>query len=88
MVSSRLATAAIGVAVSLGLTLLAWKYFGNPMFLLFVPFVPFLFRRRGDRKDRTDAEGPPVRRCPECGFTARDPDFEYCPRDGHELRRR
>ncbi|MFB6266877.1 MAG: hypothetical protein ABEI31_04390 [Halodesulfurarchaeum sp.] len=87
MVSSRLATAALGVAVSLGLTLLAWQYFGSPVFLLFVPFVPFLFRRRDSQQDAEGPTQPSIRTCPECGFTTRDPDFQYCPRDGRELRR-
>ena len=80
MVSSRLGTALLGVAVSLGLSILLWQYFGSPIFFLFVPFVPFLFRRS------TERDRPPVRVCGECGFATRDPEFEYCPRAGTRLR--
>jgi hypothetical protein len=47
------------------------------LFFLFVPFVPFLFRGARER--------PPVRECPVCGFRTRDPEYDYCPRDGHRL---
>jgi hypothetical protein len=80
MVSSRLATAAVGVAVSLAVSAAIWWYFDVALFLLAVPLVPFLFRSRGD-DDR-----PPVRTCPECGFGTRNPSFEHCPRDGTRLR--
>lgn len=79
MVGSRLATALLGLVVSLGLSILLWQYFGSPIFFLFVPFVPFLFRRG------TERETPPVRVCEDCGFQTRDPEFEYCPRDGNRL---
>jgi len=85
MVSSRLATAAAGVAVSLAVSLAVsvavWWYFDVALFFLAVPFVPFLFRSR-DGDDR-----PAVRTCPECGFSTRAPSFEHCPRDGTRLRR-
>jgi hypothetical protein len=29
-----------------------------------------------------------VLRCPACGFETRDPEFDYCPRDGRRLQRR
>jgi len=82
MVSSRLATAVAGVVLSLAASLVIWWVFDVGLFFLAVPFVPFLFRRRGgdDAVDR-----PPVRTCPECGFSTRDPSFDYCPRDGAEL---
>lgn len=82
MVSSRLATAVAGVAVSLAVSVVLWWVFDVALFLLAVPFVPFLFRRRGADDDR-----PPVRTCPECGFSTRNPSFEHCPRDGTRLRR-
>lgn len=79
MVGSRTLTALVGVAVSLLVTAAAWYYFDSLFVFLFVPFVPFLFRRFG--RD----EHPPVRECPDCGFRTRDPSFEHCPRDGARL---
>lgn len=79
MVSSRTATAAAGLAVSLLVSVAAWYYLDTFLLFLFVPFVPFLFRRGADR------EGPPAKRCPVCGFEARQPGFDYCPRDGTAL---
>lgn len=79
MVGSRTVTALAGLAVSLGASVALWWYFGSPVFFLFVPFVPFLLRGGGD--DRR----PPARSCPRCGFRARDPSFEFCPRDGSRL---
>jgi hypothetical protein len=82
MVSSRLATAAVGVAVSLAASVAIWWFFDVALFLLAVPFVPFLFRSRGGADDR-----PSVRTCPECGFSTRNQSFEHCPRDGTKLQR-
>lgn len=76
MLSSRTATAAAGLLASLAVTLVLWWYFDTLLFLLVVPFVPFLFRNR---------EQPPVRECPQCGFQTRDGQFAYCPRDGTRL---
>ena len=73
---ARAATAAAGLVVSVGLSVLAWRYFGLPVFLVFLPFVPFLFRSR---------ERQSVRECPVCGFRTRDEDYDYCPRDGERL---
>ena len=81
MVSSRTVTALAGLVASLVLSALLWQLFGSPVFFLFVPFVPFLFRSRSD----TTEQRPPRRSCPACGFETRDPDFEYCPRDGTRL---
>ncbi|MFB6071586.1 MAG: hypothetical protein ABEJ88_01310 [Halobacterium sp.] len=81
MVSARAATALAGVLASLAVSFVLWQVFGVPLFFLAVPFVPFLFRKRSDQR-------PPVRECSECGFRTRDPDFEYCPRDGTELETR
>lgn len=58
--------------------LLAW-YFNALFLFLFLPFVPFLFRRGGDRG---------VASCPECGFSTRNQEFTHCPRDGSRLERR
>lgn len=82
MVSARIGSALLGLVLSLGLSVVLWQYFGSPVFFLFVPFVPFLFSRRGD------TARPPVRSCETCGFETRDPAFEYCPRDGTRLRER
>jgi hypothetical protein len=80
MVGSRTATAVAGLAASLAVSAAAWYYFDTLAVLLLVPFVPVLFGGRADR--------PPVRECPACGFTVRDPSFEHCPRDGTALVRR
>jgi hypothetical protein len=77
MGSSRLVTAAIGVVGSLGISIAAWVLFDTLAVFLFVPFIPFLFRR-GESQ-------PPTYRCPECDFRTRDPEFTYCPRDGRRL---
>lgn len=69
-------TALVGLVVSLAITVVAWLIFRTLLVFLFVPFVPFLFRRRGR---------PPVRRCPTCGYQTRDSDDAYCPRDGTAL---
>lgn len=77
MVGARTRNALLGLAVSLLVTAVAWVVFDTLLVFLFLPFVPFLFRRSSAR--------PPVRRCPECGFATRDPESAYCPRDGTEL---
>ena len=76
---ASLVAAAAGLLGSLLLSVAAYVYFDTLLLFLFVPFVPFLFRRSTDR--------PPVRRCPTCGFRTRSPEFDYCPRDGTELER-
>lgn len=81
MVSSRLATAVVGILVSLAVSFVVWRVFDVAVFFLAVPFVPFLFRRRVDDGD----DRPAVRTCPECGFSTRNQSFEHCPRDGTRL---
>jgi hypothetical protein len=76
MVSARSATALVGLLLSLAASVVLWVAFDIPAFLVVVPFVPFLLRR---------GERPPVRECPVCGFRTRDPDHDFCPRDGHRL---
>jgi hypothetical protein len=80
MVGSRTLTALVGVVASLLLSAVLWWQFDTLAFLLFVPFVPFLFRRasRGT-SDRT------ARQCPVCGFETTDDAYDYCPRDGTRL---
>ncbi|WP_232702348.1 hypothetical protein [Halobacterium wangiae] len=82
MVSARLATAVAGVVLSLLVSAIIWYVFDVALFFLAVPFVPFLFRSRGDSTE------PPTWTCPQCGFSSRNPDFDYCPRDGTRLERR
>lgn len=78
MVSSRTATAALGLVGSLVISIVAWVYFDTLFLFLFVPFIPLLLRRGGESE-------PPVKECPECGFRTRAPEFTHCPRDGTEL---
>ncbi len=82
MVSSRTATAAAGVLASLAVSVVAWVVFDVALLFLAVPLVPLLFRRRGDDDE------PPVYECSTCGFRTRDPEFDYCPRDGTRLEER
>lgn len=81
MVSARLATAVVGVILSLLLSFVLWQVFDIALFFLAVPFVPFLFRSSRDRSE------PETWVCRECGFHTRDPEFDYCPRDGTRLER-
>lgn len=75
---SRTATAIAGLGLSVAVSIVAWVVFDFPFLFLFVPFIPFLFRRG-------EADRPTVHECPECGFTTRNPEFTYCPRDGTPL---
>lgn len=81
MVGSRTLTALAGLLGSVALSALVYVYTGSILFFLFIPFIPFLFLRGGD----DDGDGPPVRTCSRCEFSTRDPEFEYCPRDGSRL---
>ena len=83
MVGARTATALAGVAVSLALSILLWMVFDTLLLFLFVPFVPFLFRGFGTSDGRE--REPAVRACPQCGFSTRNDEYDYCPRDGHRL---
>ena len=80
---SRLLTAAIGLLASLLVSAVVYVYFDTLLLFLFVPLVPFLFRGLGD--DESATTGPPVRECPRCGYRTRDPEHDYCPRDGARL---
>ncbi|NUB90251.1 hypothetical protein HT576_04275 [Haloterrigena sp. SYSU A121-1] len=80
MPGSRTATAAIGLLVSLLVSVVLWWRFETFAFFLFVPFVPFLFR--GSGQSATEAT---TRTCPSCGFQTRNRAYEYCPRDGTRL---
>lgn len=83
MSRSRTLTALVGIAGSLTLSALLYAYTGSVLFFLFVPFLPLLFVRRGDPEPSEDAD--PVRECSRCDFVTRNPEFEYCPRDGSRL---
>lgn len=80
MVGSRTVTALAGVGVSVVVSILLWVWLDTLAVFLFVPIVPFLFRGVRQRE-----QGPAVRECPACGFETRSPEFDYCPRDGHQL---
>ncbi|PSQ11861.1 hypothetical protein BRC93_03975 [Halobacteriales archaeon QS_5_70_15] len=84
MVSSRVATAAAGLFASLAVSAALWYYFDSLLFFLFVPFVPFLFRRAGGVD--TDRR-PGAAECPVCGYRTVDPEHDYCPQDGTRLER-
>ena len=85
MVGSRTLTAAVGLAIGLAISVLAWVYWDTLLLFVFLPFVPFLFWRPGSQ---CDAPTSHPRECPVCGFQTRNPEFEYCPRDGHRLETR
>ncbi len=81
MVSSRTATALVGLIVSLGISVGAWALFDTFLLFLLVPVVPLLFRRRTEEEPDPRAS----KRCPHCGFTTSEPTFTHCPRDGSRL---
>ncbi|WP_435175116.1 hypothetical protein [Halorussus sp. AFM4] len=91
---SRTATALVGLAAGLAVSLAAWYYFDTLVVFFVLPFVPILFRGRGGSPDSADGrvgaatDAPPVKECPRCGFRTRDPEFSHCPRDGTSLERR
>ena len=70
-------TAVVGLLGSLLVSVLLWRYFDTVAFFLFVPFVPFLFRRLESDEPR--------RECPVCGFRTTNAEYEHCPRDGTRL---
>ncbi|MCT9097377.1 hypothetical protein [Haloarchaeobius sp. HME9146] len=75
----RILTLLAGVLASLVITAALWWYFETLAVFLFLPFVPFLFRRGDGSRE------PEGRTCPRCGFRTTDPGYEYCPRDGEPL---
>lgn len=80
---SRGLTALAGLLASLAITVGIYLYTGWLFVFLVVPFVPILFSRS---RTEPSIDRPPVNACPQCGFRTRDPEFEYCPRDGRRLR--
>jgi len=97
MDGSRTLTALVGLALGLAVSVAAWLLFDTLAVFLFLPFLPFLFGggrpERGDTAagaDGADArsadrDAVPVRECPACDFRSRDPEYDYCPRDGRRL---
>ena len=81
MAGSRTLTPLAGLAAGPGLSAALYLYTGSVLFFLFVPFVPVL-PGAGGSADRT---APPQTACARCSFRARNPAFEYCPRDGSRL---
>lgn len=66
------------ILLSAALTFVGWVLFDIPFFalFLFLPFLPILFYR---------PRAEPLRACPGCGWSTREPDLHYCPRDGQRL---
>jgi hypothetical protein len=84
MDASRTVTALVGVVVSLAISAAIYVVTGSMLLFVVVPLVPFLFTRlHGGETEGSDRASS--RECPACGFRARSPDFEYCPRDGRRL---
>lgn len=71
----------MGLLASLGLSVALWWYFDTLAVFLFVPFIPFLFRRGRSEQARERQ----VRTCPRCDFRTERTEFDYCPRDGARL---
>ncbi|MGZ4936656.1 MAG: hypothetical protein ACXV5D_06760 [Halobacteriota archaeon] len=63
-------------AGSIVLTVALIALFHVPFLFVFLPIVPFLFRRR---------HVPPVKRCTSCAWYTSDPRYRYCPCDGTPL---
>jgi hypothetical protein len=82
MVGSRAVTALAGLVASLAVSVAVWMYTGSLLLFVFVPFIPFLLSS-SLRRDAGDHR--PGKACPQCGFRTRDPEFDYCPRDGRRL---
>lgn len=83
MVGSRTATAAVGLLASLAITVALWWYFETLAVFLFLPFIPFLFRRASGEREQDSARE--VRTCPQCDFRTPNDEYDYCPRDGRRL---
>jgi len=81
----RTATAAVGLLLSLVVSVAAWYFFDTLLLFLFLPFVPILFRGRGSSSGRGSKGRVPVKESPRCGFRTRNPEFSHCPRDGIRL---
>lgn len=84
MVSSRTATALVGLLASVAISVAVWQLTGSVVAFLFLPFLPVLLRGRGG-DDAGDRQRPAVRTCPVCDYRTRNPEFAHCPRDGTPL---
>lgn len=77
MAISRTDTAILGISliVSVG----AWLVFETVLVVLVIPFIPLVLRgyQRPERKQ-----------CPNCSFETGSSEYEYCPRDGTQLKDR
>lgn len=73
------AVAAVGVALTAISFAGGWPWGG--LFLL----LPLVFPPLRLGKRVTDR--PEAKRCMKCGFESREPDVEFCPRDGTRLAR-
>ncbi len=62
---------------SIALTIVLISRFHVPFLFVFLPIVPFLFRRR--------RHAPLVKRCTSCAWYTSDPRYRYCPCDGTPL---
>lgn len=85
MQGSRTLTALAGITGSIAVSVVVYVYTGSLLLFFFIPFIPFLFLNRGGEETDSDRRRPPVRECSRCGFTIKNPEFEYCPRDGSRL---
>ncbi len=80
MVGARSATAAVGIIASFFISVILWWFFETALVFLFVPFVPFLFRRYTN-----EAPEDSIRNCPTCGYQTTNDAYSYCPKDGTRL---
>ena len=85
MAASRTLTALFGLVGSLAISAAIYAATGSLLLFLLVPFVPFLLSRSPGEESPGPTRAPP-RECPACDFRARNPEFDYCPRDGRRLR--
>lgn len=77
MTGSRSISALAGLGLGLAVSAAVWYFFDTVLLFVFLPFIPIWFWRQSP--DR------PLKECPTCDFTARDPTVAYCPRDGSRL---
>lgn len=82
MVDSRALTAAVGLIAGVLVSVFVYWQYDTLLVLLFVPFLPLLFRRGVEAETEAAAQ---IRECPECGFRTADPEFTHCPHDGNRL---
>lgn len=76
---TRVLIAVGGLAVGLAISVAAWVLWETLLLFVLLPFIP-LFALRGTRSTTDETHV-----CPACGFQTTNPEFDYCPRDGHRL---